>query len=195
MPGDIIVGRDGELGVIQAFLEGTAGRPTALVLAGEAGIGKSTLWLEGVESARERGFPVLVSRPAEPERGLAYAGLGDLFEGVLDEVLPALPAPRRTALESLAADVSVLVAVDDVQWLDPSSASALAFALRRLGEQSILLLLARRLGEGAQTPDLERAIDADRVARLDVGPLSLGATQQLLHARLGVTLPRPTLLR
>ena len=219
MPGEI-VGRDGELGVVHAFLEGAAGGPRALVLEGEAGIGKSTLWLEGVESSRERGLRVLVSRPAEPERGLAYAGLGDLFEGVLDEILPALPTPRRkalevallleggdtadprtlgvavrSALEGLAAEVPVLLAVDDVQWLDPSSASALAFALRRLGDRSILLLLARRLGESAETPDIERAINADRVERLHVGPLSLGGIHQLLQARLALTLPRPTLLR
>jgi hypothetical protein len=219
MSGDI-VGRDGELAVVRAFLEGAPEVPKALVLEGEAGIGKSTLWLQGVEAARERGIRVLVSQPAEAERGLAYAGLGDLFEGVLDDVLPALPTPRRSALEvallleggdtadprtlgvavrsaldALAAEVPVLLAVDDVQWLDPSSARALAFALRRIGEQSILLLLARRFGESAETPDLERAINAERVERLHVGPLSLGGIHQLLQGHLALTLPRPTLLR
>jgi hypothetical protein len=76
-----------------------------LVLEGEAGIGKSTLWLAGVEAARERGLRVLSSRPPEAEQGLSDAGLGDLLEDVLEIVLPALSAPRRRAL-----------AVDDVQW-------------------------------------------------------------------------------
>lgn len=216
-----IVGREVELASIHAFLKRPAEGPVALVLEGEAGIGKSTLWLTGVEAARERGFRVLVSRPAEAERGLTHAGLGDLFENVLESVLPALPAPRRhalevaflveedpdgfdprtlgvavrSALEVLAADGPVVLAIDDAQWLDPSSASALAFALRRLGDRSILLLLARRLGERAETPDLEPAIRDDRVERLHVGPLSLGAIHQLLQAHLALTLARPTLLR
>jgi hypothetical protein len=94
-----IVSREDELASIHAFIGGAEGEPGALVLEGEAGIGKSTLWLAGVEHARARGVHVLVSRPAEAERGLAHVGLGDLFEDVLDEVLPALSAPRRRALE------------------------------------------------------------------------------------------------
>jgi DNA-binding CsgD family transcriptional regulator len=192
------------------------------VLEGEAGIGKSTLWLAGVEAARERGLRVLSSEPAEAERGLAHTGLGDLFESVLDRVAPVLAPPRRRALEvallvedeagpgadrrtlgvavrsavqALAADGPLVLAVDDVQWLDVSSASALAFALRRLGEQPILLLLARRLDEGAEPSALDRTLDADRVERLPVGPLSLGAIERLLRIRLGRTFSRPTLLR
>jgi DNA-binding CsgD family transcriptional regulator len=216
-----IVGREVELASVHAFLEPPAAGPLALVLEGEAGIGKSTLWLAGVEAAQGHGFCVLVSRPAEAERGLTHAGLGDLFENVIESVLPALPAPRRralevailveedpdgsdartlgvavrSALEVLAAGGPVVLAIDDVQWLDPSSASALAFALRRLDERPILLLLARRLGESAETQDLDQAIHGDRVERLHVGPLSLGAIHQLLQAHLALTLARPTLLR
>ena len=216
-----IVGRDAELETIQAFAERASGGQQALVLEGEAGIGKSTLWRGGVEMARERGLHVLSSRPAEAERGLAHVGLGDLFEGVLEDVLPALSAPRRRALEVallveergdvadprtlgvavrgalelLAAEGPVVLAIDDVQWLDRSSASALAFALRRLGEQRVVLLLARRLGEGRERSELERAIEPERVERLPVGPLSLGATHELLRTRLGRPFARPTLLR
>src|SRR5213076_2954396 len=95
----------------------------------------------------------------EAERTLAHVGLGDLFEDVLDDVLPALTPPRRRALEvamlhdetpgdpvdhrALAVAVRdalqllgererVLISVDDLQWLDSSSSSALTFALRRL---------------------------------------------------------------
>src|SRR5437899_8398177 len=95
-----IVGREEELDVLHAVLARAAGGPTAFILEGEAGIGKSTLWLTGVETARERGLRVLSSRPAEAERGLAYAGLGDLLEDVLDEVLPELAVPQRRALKA-----------------------------------------------------------------------------------------------
>ncbi len=216
-----IVGREVELASIHAFLERPAQGPVALVLEGEAGIGKSTLWVAGVDAARERGLRVLVSRPAEAERGLTHAGLGDLFEDVLEGVLPELPAPRRralevallvegdpdgfdprtlgvavrSALEVLAAEGPVVLAIDDVQWLDRSSRSALAFALRRLDERPILLLLALRLGEHTETPSLEREIPPERVERVRVSALSLGAIHQLLQAHLELRLPRPTLLR
>jgi DNA-binding CsgD family transcriptional regulator len=214
-----IVGRDQELGFLDAFLDRADGGSTAFVLEGEAGIGKSTLWLAGVEAARERGLRVLESRPTEAERGFAHAGLGDLFEPALDEVLPELAAPRRralevalaledeaddpvdprtlavavrSALEVLAAAGPVLVAIDDVQWLDASTAGAIGFALRRLREENVLVLVARRVGEAMQVPELDKALEAER---LRVGPLSLGATQRLVQARLGTTFARPTLLR
>ena len=216
-----IVGREEELGFLHAFLDQEAGGPLALVLEGEAGIGKSTLWLAGVEAARERGLRVLSSRPAEAERGLAHVVLSDLFEGVLDEVLPALSAPRRyalevallldeaseqpvdprtlgvavrTALEALA-ERTVVLAIDDVQWLDPSSASALAFALRRMAADRVLLLLARRVVEGAQPSELEGALEAESVQRLPIGPLSVGALHRFLRDRLGRPFARQTLLR
>ena len=63
------LGRDEELRTLRAYLDKPAESVTALVLAGEAGIGKSTLWLAGVESARERGLRVLSSRPARGRRG------------------------------------------------------------------------------------------------------------------------------
>jgi DNA-binding CsgD family transcriptional regulator len=216
-----IIGRENELRFLHSFLDEPIGGLAAALLEGEAGIGKTTLWLAGIERARERGLRVLSSRPAEAERGLAHAGLGDLFEGVIQDVLPALSTPRRRALEVallveeggavadprtlgvavrsglelLAAKAAIVVAIDDVQWLDPSSARALAFALRRMREQPVLLLLARRIGERQERSDLERAIEPERVEQLPVGPLSLGATHQLIQMRLGRTLARPTLLR
>src|SRR5215210_3135613 len=166
-----IVGREAEVASLDAFLSGAEGESAALVLEGEPGIGKSTLWLCGVDHARAEGVRVLSSRPAEAERGLPFAGLGDVLDEVLDDVLPALPPPRRralevallleepaedavdpralglatrNALEVLAADRDLLVAIDDLQWLDASSAAALAFAVRRLADRNVLLLLARR---------------------------------------------------
>jgi hypothetical protein len=207
-----IVGRGAELRSLAEFFETAPARPAALVLEGEAGIGKSTLWLAGVDAAREGGFRVLASRPAEAERGLAFAGLGDLFEDVLEEIVPLLPPPRRRALEAallledtttdgvdpralgvavrsgleiLSSDARLLIAVDDVQWLDRSSASAVSFALRRRLDDPIVLLLARRLGEEIEPSETEQALGPDSVERLAVGPLSVGAIQRLLHDRLG----------
>jgi len=211
---DQIVGRDSELGEIYAFLDGSVESPAGLVLEGEPGIGKSTLWLAAVTTARERGFVVLVASPAEAERGLAHVGLGDLFDGVLDHVIGELSPPRRRALEvallrddaagdatddrALAVAVHdvlnllskrkpVVVAIDDVQWLDASSASTLAFALRRLNGP-VRLVFARRL----EPSELEQSVD---VERLRVGPLSVGALHRLLHDRLGRPFARQTLLR
>jgi hypothetical protein len=217
-----IVGREEELASVAAFVDQARGGPAALVLEGEAGMGKSTLWLAGVEHARTRGLLVLSSRPAEAERGLAHVGLGDLFGEVLDDLLPALAPPRRRALEVamlrdeargdavdhravavavrdvlqlLSEDERILVAVDDVQWLDPSSSGALAFALRRLAANRVLVLIARRLADGAQPSGPEHALAPERVRRLPVGPLSVGALHQLLRDRLGRPFGRQTLLR
>ena len=165
-----VVGREGELASVRAFVERSDEGLAALVLEGEAGIGKSTLWRAGVEHACARGLQVLSARPAETETGLTHAGLGDLLEDVLNTVRTGLSAPRRRALEGallldetdvgvddralaaavrdvlqvLATQMPVLVAVDDVQWLDSASSSALAFALRRMGQSRVLVLLARR---------------------------------------------------
>ncbi len=217
-----IVGRDEEIASVQAFVDQAEGTPSALVLDGEAGIGKSTLWLAGVEHARLRGLRVLSSRPAEAERVLAHAGLGDLFEDVLDEVLPALQAPRRRALQAAllldetpgspvdprALAVAVrdalqllgereptLLAIDDVQWLDPSSSSALAFALRRLPAKPVLVLLARRPVGGEEEAEIEQALGTEQLERLPVGPLSVGALHRVLRDRLERLFARQSLLR
>jgi hypothetical protein len=150
--------------------------------------------------------------------------LNDLLEGVLDDVLPTLPAPRRRALEialliaeadengsvdpralalatrdvlnQLGKRGPILVAIDDVQWVDDSSAAALGFVLRRLAETNVIMLLARRVADGAPPPSpIEQAFDAESVRRLEVEPLSVGALHTLLSTRLGRPFARQTLLR
>jgi DNA-binding CsgD family transcriptional regulator len=98
-------------------------------------------------------------------------------------------------LQLLADDVPLLVAIDDLQWLDASSARALAFALRRLGESSVLLLVAERSGDAAGRSVIEQVLGPERVRRLPVGPLSVGALHRLLLVRLGRPFARQTLLR
>lgn len=208
---------------MRAFLENASGGPTALVLEGEPGIGKSTAWLAGLEHARTLQVRILSSRPTEAEHGHAHLGLTDLLEDVLDDVLPALAAPRRRALEvamlrgepagdpvdhrALAVAVRdvlhllsmqqpILLAVDDVQWLDPSSSGALTFALRRLATNNILVLVTKRLVDGPPPPpQLERALPDERIRRLSLRPLSVGALHQVLRDRLDRTFARQTLLR
>jgi DNA-binding CsgD family transcriptional regulator len=88
----------------------------------------------------------------------------------------------------------VAIAVDDVQWLDPPSAFVLGFALRRMRDEPIAFLFALRAGE-ADVLDLDRALPEERIHRLVVGPLSLGALQRLLKDRLDLVLSRPRLRR
>ena len=125
-----------------------------LVLEGEAGIGKTTLWAAAVEAARRRGYEVLTCRPADRESALAYSAMIDLLEREADEVLLALPPAQRRALEQalrrasdrdaavdgqavalaflaalrhLAHGRAMVMALDDVQWIDEASADALPF--------------------------------------------------------------------
>jgi predicted ATPase len=198
------------------------GGVSALLLEGEAGIGKSTLWAGSVEHMRASGLRVLSSQPSEADRDLSYVGLVDLFADVLADVLPDLSVPQRRALEVallledgsasaldlralatavrsalqlLARDQPLVVAIDDLQWFDPSSRHALAFALRRLSEESVVILLAQRSADAEYTTEVMQAIGVARLERLQVVPLSIGALHRLLQARLGRTFARPTLVR
>ena len=215
-----MVGRDRELAALAAFLAGLETGPGALVLEGEPGIGKTTLWREGVAQAERAGRLVLAARPSEPEKRLAFAGLADLVSPVVDDLLPQLPSPQRHALEValLRADSEgvppdqrtigvalhgiltraagsrpLVIAVDDAQWLDRSSATALGFALRRLRDEPIRLLAFERLGGPGDPSTLGPLLTDADVIRL--GPLSLAAVHALLKHRLGRSLPRPRLLR
>jgi len=218
-----VVGRERELAALEAFLEPPPEAPAALVVEGEAGIGKTTLWLAGVKAARERGFQVLTAAPAEAERELALTAVGDLLGGALDTTLDKLPLPQRRALEvallldegrgrppdrravslaflttlrQLALAGPLLVAIDDVQWLDSASGAVLGFAARRLkGEQAGFLLFSRRTEPRADLAGMDGAFEERRVRRLQLGPLTLGALTRLLRLRLQVTFPRPTLER
>jgi AAA ATPase domain len=203
-----IVGREAELEALTAFLDGPA---NALVLSGGPGIGKSTLWEAGTAAARERGIRVLSTRASDARPRLSFAALVDLFDGVDTTAFREVPSPQLSALNvallraepdgpppesgaialgflnalrALTAHGPVLVAIDDVQWLDNSSSRVLAFAARRLDRPGLGYLLARRPG---RVSELERALDADR---LEVGALSFGAIRRLLAERLGLGLSR-----
>ena len=211
-----VVGRDEELVRIREFLgPGARDRPAALVLEGEAGIGKTALWRAALGLAGEHGFRVLTATPAASERGLPFAGLRDLFGDAFAELAPELPAPQRRAfavalLEEeaggtpppqsaicaaalsttrlLAQEQPLLIAVDDVQWLDRPSERVLQFVTRRLAGEAVAVLLARRMDEGAERHGRQPA--GAEAQTIHVGPLSRGALRQLLAMRLDPGLPR-----
>jgi hypothetical protein len=103
-----MVGRDLELALGDRLLRSGGPWPRSLVLEGLPGIGKTTVWREIVRRAEVKGFRVLACQPAQAERKMANAGVGDLLEGVPDEFFSALPAAHRRAI-----DVALLRAESD----------------------------------------------------------------------------------
>ena len=220
MPTEVI-GREETLERIHAFLDaGENGR--ALLLEGEAGIGKTTLWQRAVALAADRVARVLRAEPAELEVIFSFSAASDLLAAALDDVADRLPAPQRRALEvalfmddvgdgvvdqravavaflaalrALAAEGPVVVAVDDIQWLDAESALILSFAARRLTDEPIVFVLARRTGTSKGPLDIDRTFVRAGLTTLEIGPLSVGAIHRLLHERLGMSFARPTLVR
>jgi DNA-binding CsgD family transcriptional regulator len=213
-----LVARDAELEMIAEVLDREPTSVRALVLEGEPGVGKTSLWERGLAGGRDRGMRVLVSRASASETGLPFAGLIDLLDEVTVDELAAVPPPQLHALEvalyraepgeqppteqvvslallsalrSLSREQHLLVAVDDLQWLDRSSQAALAYAARRLQDR-VTVLLARRPGPRSA---VEAAFGDERVDRLVVRSTTLAGTRQILASRLGLRLPHHLLRR
>jgi DNA-binding CsgD family transcriptional regulator len=215
-----VVGRQPELDAAAEFIEQVARGPAVLAFEGEAGIGKTTVWRAACDLAKCASYGILTTRPAEPDRQLSFVGLTDLFSELEARLFADLPDPQRLALDAallrghgrvsnsravytavltvltrLASEVPLVLAVDDLQWLDPASARALEFASRRLTTQRVGLLLASRLGELGDVAGLSRASAGRWSKRLGLESLSLAGTQRLLKDRLECSYSRPTLLR
>src|SRR5947208_2850031 len=183
----MLLGRDRERHELDAALAGARlNRSAILVVAGEAGIGKTTLLEHASEQARLAGMRVLRARGIESEARVPFAGLLELLRPALP-ALDRIPAPQAAALEAAlalrpaaaqdrfavgAATLSLLAAhaeeapvavlVDDAHWLDGSSADALLFAMRRLLADPIAVVVAVRDDEpsfvdGVQLPVLNLA--------------------------------------
>ena len=93
-----------------------------------------------------------------------------------------------------------MLAVDDAQWLDPASARALGFALRRLDDRQLRLVTAVRTegpagGRTGAFAAVEASLDRQTVTRIEVGPLSVAAIHQMFARTLGSSFPRPVLVR
>jgi DNA-binding CsgD family transcriptional regulator len=189
----MLLGRLTERAALGQLVEAVrGGRSGALVVHGEAGVGKTVLLEDAIASAA--GMRIARVAGVESEMELAYAALQQLCAQML-EGLDRLPDPQREALGvvfglrageapdrflvglaalSLLADAAskqpLLCVVDDAQWLDRASAQAIGFVARRLFAEQVALVVATRQpgGEFRDLPELA------------VGGLSDGDARELL---------------
>ena len=181
-----LIGREQEFDAIVEVLDRRELLPGTVLLHGQAGIGKTSVWLTGIDIAYSRCCRTLSCRTFESETTFSYGGLADLLGTVVDDVLHELPPIQRRALEAalllgeaetqvderavaaaflaalrfLAADGTLCLAVDDLQWLDAASLTAVRFALSRLDDEPIATLLTVR---GEPPAWLRRSLPETRV--------------------------------
>jgi DNA-binding CsgD family transcriptional regulator len=211
-------GREKELDRLDTFVAGLSHEPGAILITGEPGIGKTALWRAAAEKAKAMGTRLLITRCTEAELQFAFGGLGDLLEAVIDDVGSELSEPHQraiaialgredpvdrapdsialpravtTALRLLGAHAPTLIAIDDVSWLDPASRRVLGFALKRVGDVRIGVLVTSR--EEADPLDLVHT--SDRFEVLKVPPLNFDAIRQLVRSCVSTALSRSTLMR
>ena len=177
--------RRDEGAALERLLEAArAGRSGALVVRGEAGIGKTALLNNAIESASD--LQVARAEGVESEMELPFAALHQLCAPMVDR-LERLPGPQRDALEiafgvregavpdrfmvglaalGLLAEVAeerpLLCVVDDAHWLDKASAQTLAFVARRLFAESVVLLFGTR--EPGEEPERSAGVTGRRPA-------------------------------
>ena len=218
-----IVGRERELAIAESFLENLTSGACALLIEGEAGIGKTAIWRAATDRARDRGCRVLSCHAEQAEAHLSFVGLGDLVGETADEVLPILPRTQRKALElallrdappetlapepravamgltsllaALARAQPVVIAVDDLQWLDAATGQLLAFAIRRLDGSPVGLLATMRTPAGSTILSVSSVLLAKGSRAAASVPSALETVRSLLSARLGREYSRPVLLR
>jgi DNA-binding CsgD family transcriptional regulator len=204
----VILGRRSEINALAALLDAAgAGDGGALVLRGEAGIGKSTLLADAVDRAGRGGLRILETAGVQAEVHIPYASLHRLLRAAPDlagaavEILGSpdtLPFRAATALLDVLTRLGrpVLITVEDLQWLDEASWEALAFAARRLGAAPAAMVLtardgrdvSRRLAGAGLTEVRLEALDRDDSAALlrRVAPeLTASIADQVLEAAQG----------
>lgn len=188
-----LLGREREIRLLDDLIDGVNDHGAALVVRGEAGVGKSALLAAASARARVRGMRVLTVTGAQAESLLPFAGLHQLLHPLLDQA-DELPTPQRDAiyaafgmgdgtgdrlapnlflialatlelLSGAAERTPLLVATEDAQWLDGSTLDALAFVARRVETEPIVLMIAVR--EGTECALLEAGLPELRVKELD----------------------------
>src|SRR5262245_6749528 len=213
-------GREVELEALDALLVEARSILSGIVLEGDPGIGTTNVWRGGVTGAAARGYRVVACRTASAEARLSFSALSDLLAPFDAAAFEALPDPQRRALDAAllrapserppdpraigtglvslfarqSARSPVLLAIDDLQWVDQPSAHALEFALRRLDAYPIAILATARLDEQAGDRWL-LSTPHDRIRRRRLGPLILAALYKLTERARGQGLPRPMLIR
>jgi DNA-binding CsgD family transcriptional regulator len=190
--GSPLFGREAEVAMLDQLVARIPERGGALVVRGDPGIGKTALLGAAADAAGSRGVLVLRAAGAQSETGLTFAGLHQLLSPVLTWA-DSLPGPQRDALSAAfgvlgspapdpfmialaalnllacaAERMPLLLVVDEAQWLDPPSASALAFIARRVQAEPIAVLFALRNGaastlDGAGLPEV-RLVGLDEEA-------------------------------
>jgi DNA-binding NarL/FixJ family response regulator len=202
----VLVGRDRELNELLALVDGIHDRGGALVVRGEAGVGKSALLAAASARARSQGVSVFRTTPVESETHLPFAGLHELLLPFLDrlDVLPELQrhalemalgvAPREAVpdvlligvatlglLSEAAAEVPLLLIVENAQWIDRPSGMVLGFVSRRLEMDQVLIWFAVRDGVASD-------VDDAALPEFELHGLSEEASSRLLEAE-APTLP------
>jgi DNA-binding CsgD family transcriptional regulator len=213
-----LFGRDDELRLITGLIEGAAESGGALLLRGEAGIGKSVLLTAAVTLGRSNGYEVLHTTGVEAEAELPFAGLHQLLRPLLPGAgrLPVTqrrallaafgaedgppPEPFMIALAALnliteaAGRRPLVIVADDVQWLDRSTHEVVAFVVRRVGADPVVLVGAIRAGHdgpllhtGAPVIELSGLSDAAarQLVAVSAGDLPAAGQERILHEGLG----------
>jgi DNA-binding CsgD family transcriptional regulator len=193
-----LLGRDDELAKLSNLIDGIGRRGGALVVRGEAGIGKSALLEAAAAGARERDVTVASATGTPSEARFAFAGLHQLLLPFL-EARDRLPRPQRRALETalgladgdapdpflvglavlgLLTEAEpkrpLLCLVEDAQWLDVPSSEVLVFVARRLELEPVLVLFALRDG-------IASVVDESGLAELHLGGLDNRSANALLE--------------
>jgi tetratricopeptide (TPR) repeat protein len=201
----MFVGRASERTQIDRLLElARESRGGALVVRGEAGVGKTALLQQAVEGAT--GFRVLRALGVESEAELPFAALHELVGPVVD-LVDRLPGPQAQAIKAAlaleeienpdrfsayaatlgllaaaASEAPVLCAIDDAHWLDQASAEAFAFAARRIDHDAIAMVFTTR--DPAPSP-----FSAPALAEIRLEGLPADEAKALLGVRAPSLLP------
>jgi DNA-binding CsgD family transcriptional regulator len=212
----VVLGRNTALAEVATFVDAMEVAPAALLLEGDPGIGKTTVWRSAQAAAVAHGHRVLAVTAVEGEADLPFVALRDLFESVDLDTALTLPPPQRAALDvallrsadpravadqhavcvaalgiirTMAAERPLVIAVDDAGWLDRSSDRVLRYVIRRLAAEPVGVLAARRPGPVAPL-GLDGPPLGARLHRVALGPLDPDAIHTLLTEHFGLQLPR-----